>query len=222
MLHCLEVNPAERYPTAGQVGFELRNLNQVKLTGRAAKVEAASFWSSLKRKFNQNSIEVVRRNSMATQIAAAPIVMIAIDLNDGSLDLADALQWQALQILGAIPDARIACVNVLKLSRVALDHTLDESGHNKHLDRLARLKDWARPLHITGERITYHVLEAMDPAQSILEFANANHVDHIVMGARANSTSRKFLGSVSAIVASRAPCTVTVVRNRDSSSPKSH
>lgn len=94
VLHCLEVNPAERYPTAAQVGFELRNLNQVKLTGRAAKVEAASFWSSLKRKFNQNSIEVVRRNSMATQIAAAPIVMIAIDLNDGSLDLADVLQWQ--------------------------------------------------------------------------------------------------------------------------------
>ena len=159
---------------------------------------------------------------MTTQIAAAPIVMIAIDLNDGSINLADVLQWQALQILSAIPDARIACVNVLRLNRVALDRTLDESGHNKHVDRLARLKDWARPLRLTDDRITYHVLEAMDPAQSILEFANANHVDHIVMGARANSTSRKILGSVSAIVASRALCTVTVVRNRDSISSRSH
>ena len=222
VLHCLEVNPAERYPTSAQVGFDLSNLSQVKLTARAAKIESASFWSSLKKKFDQNNIELVRRNSMTTQIAAAPIVMIAIDLNDGSINLADVLQWQALQILSAIPDARIACVNVLRLNRVALDRTLDESGHNKHVDRLARLKDWARPLRLTDDRITYHVLEAMDPAQSILEFANANHVDHIVMGARANSTSRKILGSVSAIVASRALCTVTVVRNRDSISSRSH
>lgn len=216
VLHCLEVNPAERYPTAAQVGFDLLNLSQVKLTARSSKIRTPSFWDAIKKKYDQNNIELLRKNSIATQIASAPIVMIAIDLEDGSSELAAALQQQALHTLNAIPDARIACVNVLKLNRVAIDRTLDEAGHNKHADRLARLKDWSRPLHLPSEKITYHVLEAFDPARSILDFSGANHVDHIVMGARANSTSRKILGSVSAVVASRAPCTVTVVRNRSS------
>ena len=57
-----------------------------------------------------------------------------------------------------------------------------------------------------------HVLEAIDPAAAILEFAEVNHVDHIVIGARQNSLVRTLLGSVSAKVAAEAPCTVTVVR----------
>jgi protein-serine/threonine kinase len=40
-------------------------------------------------------------------------------------------------------------------------------------------------------------------------------VDHVIMGARASSTMRKILGSVSAKVAAEAPCTVTVVRRRN-------
>jgi nucleotide-binding universal stress UspA family protein len=56
------------------------------------------------------------------------------------------------------------------------------------------------------------VLAAVDPAAAILEFVEANHVDHIVIGARQNSLVRALLGSVSAKVAAEAPCTVTVVR----------
>ena len=56
------------------------------------------------------------------------------------------------------------------------------------------------------------MLEAIDPAAAILEFAEVNHVDHIVIGARQNSFVRALLGSVSSKVAAEAPCTVTVVR----------
>ena len=58
------------------------------------------------------------------------------------------------------------------------------------------------------------MLEAIDAASAILDFARANHVDHIIIGARGNSLVRALLGSVSAKVASEAPCTVTVVRPR--------
>ena len=51
-----------------------------------------------------------------------------------------------------------------------------------------------------------------DPAGAILEFATANHVDHIVIGARQGSLTRTLLGSASAKVATEAPCTVTIVR----------
>ena len=60
------------------------------------------------------------------------------------------------------------------------------------------------------------MLEAVDPADALLEYARVNNVDHIVMGARTNSTMRKLLGSVSGKVAAEAPCSVTVVRNRAS------
>src|SRR5437763_1032582 len=72
---------------------------------------------------------------------------------------------------------------------------------------------WAQPLKLDEHRLTVHVLEAIDPASAILEFAAVNHVDHIVVGARQNSFVRSLLlGSVSSKVAAEAPCTVTVVR----------
>jgi K+-sensing histidine kinase KdpD len=101
-------------------------------------------------------------------------------------------------------------VNVLKLGRVTIDRTLDEEGNNKHVDRLVALRHWASPLKLDEGRLTVHVLEAVDPAAAILEFAEANHVDHIVVGARQNSVLRTLL--VSAKVAAEATCTVTVVR----------
>jgi nucleotide-binding universal stress UspA family protein len=56
------------------------------------------------------------------------------------------------------------------------------------------------------------VLEAVDPAAALLEFAEVNQVDHVIIGARQNSFRRTLLGSVSAKVAAEAACTVTVVR----------
>jgi protein-serine/threonine kinase len=47
-------------------------------------------------------------------------------------------------------------------------------------------------------RTTYHVLEAVDPAAAIVEFARHIQADHIVIGARGSSTLRRYLGSVSA------------------------
>jgi nucleotide-binding universal stress UspA family protein len=95
---------------------------------------------------------------------------------------------------------------------MTIDKTLDEHGHNKHVDRLVALRHWAEPLKLEQDRLTVHVLEAIDPASAILEFAQAGHAHHILIGARQNSTLRKLLGSVSARVAAEAPCTVTVVR----------
>ena len=61
-------------------------------------------------------------------------------------------------------------------------------------------------------RLTFHVLEAPDAASALVEFAERNQVDHIVMGARASSGLRRYLGSVSSQVVAQAECTVTVVR----------
>jgi len=159
-------------------------------------------------------LQLERKVDVAAQLDASPIVAVAIDTMEGTDALNDALRVTAERILSTLPSARLACVNVLKLGRITIDRTLDEQGHNKHVDRLVALKHWAMPLRLAESRLTVHVLEAIDPASAILDFARSNHVDHIIIGARQDSFVRSLLGSVSAKVAAEAPCTVTVVRPR--------
>jgi eukaryotic-like serine/threonine-protein kinase len=116
------------------------------------------------------------------------------------------------RILSIEGEARIACVNILKTSRIAVDILEDEEGRSLHVQRLVLLRHWGASLDIPKERITYSVLEAPDPASALVDYARHNNVDHIVIGARASSALRRYLGSVSSRVVAEAPCSVTVVR----------
>jgi nucleotide-binding universal stress UspA family protein len=212
VLRCLEIDPVWRYPTASQLAFELAHPDQIKLTARADRIKRDPLSTVWRRRFNGNLIEPRGKSAVAAQLAASPIVAVAIDVTEGSSELNDALRVTVGRILKTLPSARLACLNVLKLGRVTIDRTLDEEGNNKHVDRLVTLKHWASPLKLDEGRLTAHVLEAVDPAGAILEFAEANHIDHIVIGAGQNSFPRSLLGSTSAKVATEASCTVTVVR----------
>jgi eukaryotic-like serine/threonine-protein kinase len=214
VLRCLEIEPDARYPTASQLAFDLAHPDQVKLTARAERIRRDSWTAVWRRRLNAGQLRLERRIDVAAQLAASPIVAVAIDTVEGADQMNDALRLTAGRILSTLPSARLACLNVLKLGRITIDRTLDVQGHNKHVDRLVALKHWASPLRLDEARLTVHVLEAIDPASAILDFARANHVDHIIIGARGGSFVRTLLGSVSAKVASEAPCTVTVVRPR--------
>jgi eukaryotic-like serine/threonine-protein kinase len=212
VLRCLEIDPAWRYPTASQLAFDLGHPDQVKLTARSERTKRDPLSTVWRRRFNRGLTLPKPKSDMAAQLAASPILAVAVDTAEGSEEINGALRRTAERILATLPSARLACVNVPKLGRITIDRTLDEQGHNKHVDRLVALKHWASPLKLDENRLTVHVLEAMDPASAILEFVAANHVDHIVIGARQDSMMRTLLGSVSAKVAAEAPCTVTVVR----------
>jgi eukaryotic-like serine/threonine-protein kinase len=212
VLRCIEIDPVWRYPTASQLAFELAHPDQIKLTARAERLKRDPLSTVWRRRFNGNLIEPRGKSAVAAQLAASPIVAVAIDVTEGSSELNDALRVTVGRILKTLPSARLACLNVLKLGRVTIDRTLDEEGNNKHVGRLVTLKHWASPLKLDESRLTAHVLEAVDPAGAILEFAEANQIDHIVIGAGQNSFPRSLLGSTSAKVATEASCTVTVVR----------
>jgi serine/threonine protein kinase len=212
VLRCLEIEPAWRYPTAAQLAFDLGHPDQVKLTARSERLKVDPLTSVLRRRFNRDLTRPRTEPTLAAQLASAPILAVAIDLTEGPASLNDELRVTAQRILATLPSARLACLNVLKLGRITLDKTLDEHGHSKHIDRLVALRHWAEPLKLESQRLTVHVLEAIDPASAILEFAQANHINHILIGARQNSMLRKLLGSVSAKVAAEASCTVTIVR----------
>jgi len=212
VLRCLEIEPAWRYPTAAQLAFELSHTDQVKLTKRSERLERDPLRTVLRQRFNKDLTKSIRRPALAAQISSAPIVAAAVDLAEGSGELNDALRVTTQAILATLPAARLACLNVLRLGRIVLDTTLDEEGHNKRIDRLVALRHWAEPLQLEPHRFSAHILEAVDPANAILEFARANHIDHIIVGARTDSLVHNLLGSVSAKVAAEAPCTVTIVR----------
>jgi serine/threonine protein kinase len=213
ILRCLEIEPAWRYGSAAQLAFDLDHADQVRLTARAEKLKRDSFAIVLRRRFNRELTTPRPREPISAQLAAAPIILVAIDLERESRRTNDELLALTRRLLATMPDARVACLNVLKLNRIALDMTLDEEGRNKHVERLAALRHWAEPLGVTESgKLTTHVVEALGVAGSILEFAGNNRVSHVVIGARQTSLKRSLLGSVSAEVASAATCTVTVVR----------
>src|SRR5450631_1789111 len=212
VLRCLEIEPVWRYPTALQLAFELAHPDQIKLTARSERLARDPITTVWRRRYNPVLTYPKGKVDLAAQLASGPIVTIALDIAEGSGALNEALRVTAGRILATLPSSRLACLNVLKLGRVTLDKTLDEAGNNKHVDRLVALRHWAQPLKLDESRLTVHVLEAVDPAGAILNFADANHVDHIVIGARQHSMLRTLLGGVSAKVAAEAACTVTVVR----------
>jgi eukaryotic-like serine/threonine-protein kinase len=223
VLRCLETEPAWRYPTASQVAFDLSHPAQVKHTVRSERLKRDPWTTVLRRRFNTDLMRPRTRSALAVQLAAAPIIAVAVDIGDDATALDEALRSTAARILATLPDARLACLNVLRQGRLTLDTTLDAQGHNKHLDRLVALKHWAEPLKLEESRLTAHVLEAIDPAAAILDFVKANRVDHLLVGARQSSLRRTLLGSVSAKLAAEAPCSVTVVRPpRDESKDDPH
>jgi eukaryotic-like serine/threonine-protein kinase len=196
---------------------------QVKHTVRSERLKRDPWTTVLRRRFNTDLMRPRTRSALAVQLAAAPIIAVAVDIGDDATALDEALRSTAARILATLPDARLACLNVLRQGRLTLDTTLDAQGHNKHLDRLVALKHWAEPLKLEESRLTAHVLEAIDPAAAILDFVKANRVDHLLVGARQSSLRRTLLGSVSAKLAAEAPCSVTVVRPpRDESKDDPH
>ena len=214
ILRCLEVHPAWRFPTAAHLSLALQHPDQVKLTARAEKLAQDAFTTVLRRRFTAPPLPLPEAKTPARHDGDAPILAVAVDLSPEAAPIAETLRTMVARMLTTLPGARVACLNVLKQSLITLDATHDTEGRNLHLRRLVELKSWAKPLELEEGRISYHVLESPDPASAILQYVNANHVDHVVLGARAGSLRRSLLGSVSSPVAAQAPCTVTVARSR--------
>jgi nucleotide-binding universal stress UspA family protein len=219
ILRCLEVDPEKRHATAGQLAFDLSHPDQVALTERAHRASRAPLGTAMKRWLATQLKRPEAPRPVAGHLAAAPIVMAAVDLALEMHELAEALRTIVRRVLEIEPKARLACVNVLKVPRVGIDFGEDAEGRSLHVRRLVALKHWARPLGLGEGRVTYTVLESPDPADALLDYARQAHVDHIVIGARTSSAMRRYLGSVSSQVVAEAPCNVTVVRTRVAGQP---
>ena len=219
ILRCLEVDPERRHQTAAQLAFDLQHPDQVTLTERAVRMLPNGTLKMMQRWFAAIGHEGKAKVGAAERTVKSPIVLAAVDLTGAEPALLESVRHTVQRLLQTEPGARLACVNVMKINRIGMDELVGVDGTSKHLSLLLQLKHWARAVvqsegagHGAAGRVTFHVLEAPDPAAAIIDYARKNRVDHIVMGARSSGGLRRYLGSVSARVVVEADCTVTVVR----------
>jgi protein-serine/threonine kinase len=218
ILKCLEVDPGRRWQTASHLAIALEDPRQVPLTARAHRQAASSLITSLRRRYFNLGQAVPARapRGARAQMVRSPLIVAALDISESEADLAGHVREMVRRIVTTDPGARLACVSVLKTGLLSVDDYEDARGGNRQVQHLVALKHWARPisklLNLDEGRLTFHVLEAIEPAAALIEFARRNGADQIVMGARGHSAVRCYLGSVSSQVVAQAPCTVTVVR----------
>lgn len=138
-------------------------------------------------------------------------VLVALD---GS-PLADEALSHAL----AVYDCRVTVLNIVtpldaSMSEGGILET-DESRQEAAQKRARRLIERAQSSAADADRSVETAIEAGDPAATIVEYAERNDVDHIVMGSHGGergAITRRLLGTVSTDVIGKAPVSVTVIR----------
>src|SRR5215210_286629 len=93
ILRCLEVDPDQRPATAGQLGFDLAHPSQVPLTARAERTARDDFLTVARRRFRATrpAPRPLAPRPVSGHLAAAPIIMAAVDLAPEMETIADAL-----------------------------------------------------------------------------------------------------------------------------------
>ncbi len=234
-LRCLEVDADRRYPSAAQVAFDLAHPDAVVVGERGRRARRAGPGAVLRRWFRAIGWEPAPCPQPSAYLAGAPIVLAAIATTHHDDALAQALRDAVARIVTAGGHTRLACVTVVPPSPELGGSTADDTATGQRLKHRVLLRHWAEPLKLPGTRVSFHVLESSDPAQALLEYARANAVDHIVVGAPPREVPLRgilgavsaavpadaapeplarlrLLGTVSTRIAAEAPCTVTVVR----------
>lgn len=213
VLRCLEVDRSRRYAEAAKVAFDLRHPDQVVVARHRRPSAPPSLGQRLLARFQKREeSEVLGPPTRARREAGPSIVLAAVDLSGAHDELAQAILAETRRLLDAREDSWLACLSILRTELLRDSQGVDAQGRSAYIGRLVALKDWARPLHLREDRVSYHVIEAVSAADAILGYAEHNDIDHIVLGARSSSAVRRHLGSVSTKVVAEARCSVSVVR----------
>ena len=213
ILRCLEHQAANRYASAAQVASELSHPDQVTVTERGRRLRRPGLGTLLKAWIMATGYEPSPVDRPSQQLAAASIVMVAVATQHKNEQRFQVLREVVQRLLASDPDRRLTCVTVVPRASELAGGREDEAGTSQRIKHLVLLRNWAEPLGLDPDRLSYHVIESSDPAAALLEYAKVNQVDHLVIGAPPADVPLKGT-FVSTRVAAEATCSVTVVRPR--------
>jgi len=210
ILRCLEPRPEDRYQSAAHIAFDLRHPENIQLTSRATRRYQSPFAARLRRWWNARHVRPLTRTLPAAQVSVARVVLAAIDTTNLDDERHPAVLRVMARILAIPAEYRVICVSVIAGGPGA-ENPPGESSH--YLEHLVRLRNWVEPLGLPPSRLSLHVIEAANPADTLVEFARRNHVDLMVLGAPPPARTRvTWWRSVASTVAANADCSVHLVR----------
>ena len=108
--------------------------------------------------------------------------MVAVDTEHPHDERHAPLQRATGQMLSLSQEYRLICVSVVSAPPLGGSDPA-ESTTGKHLEHKARLRQWVEPLKLPPGRISLHVVESANAADTLLELERSNPVDLIVLGA---------------------------------------
>ena len=213
VLRCLEPRAADRYQSAARLRQVLRDPEGVTLTERADRVEPPSFWENLKGMFKAAGYEPSPSPRPSMGSLDAPLMIAAIDTRQSDEALRERMQTTAKNLLQAYPESRLICLSTIASTPTYEGNHESQTASGIVRGHLVQLMEWAKPLKLPPERISYHVLEALDPASRIVEFAKDNDASLILIGASHKLPNKvtPWRTSMTKIV-EEAPCSVHIVR----------
>lgn len=212
ILRCLEPQADARYPSAAHLAFDLRHLDSVKLTARAHLTKSAGFWKQLRNMIKAAGREFEPSPLPKQKIQEVPLVMVCLPSIDAKDEVLWGLRLASTRALGNRPGARLAVVMVLRPSDTS---NSNESNSENALYRsyLTRMHSWAQGIDLESRQVSFHVLNSNDVAEAILQYAEQNSVNLIIMGAATHGLQmQRFIATIPIRVAMDAPCTVTLVK----------
>jgi serine/threonine protein kinase len=210
ILRCLEPDPGARYASCAQLAQMFSQPETVELTARAERLTTPGFFAALRRGWryrgkSQGPVSAPRR-----QIAAAPLLLVAVDTEVDNPALLQALGDATQRALLRSPESRLACLTV-----ITQDPGREERGSSEserfHEYRV-RLHHWVKRFDLPERRVSLHVFATSDPSRVIVEFARANHCDVVLVGGSHGLGLRK---TVMTRIAEDAPCSVHIIRAVD-------
>lgn len=114
------------------------------------------------------------------------------------------------KLLGA--NVHLVCAFRPVVGRAGRGNPASQTYEAAHNDALTVMEEDARHLRATGVRVESHAVYG-DAAEALLEAAEANHAQLIVVGSKGMSGGQRYLlGSVPNRVSHHASCNVLIVR----------
>ncbi|TMG84858.1 MAG: serine/threonine protein kinase [Betaproteobacteria bacterium] len=212
ILRCLEIDARDRYASAADAAFDLTNPAQVTQTERGARKRTASWGTRMRRRIKARRFDPAPCPPPAIRAGPVPIILVALGPFQSDEISLEALRDAVRRLIAADVRSRVACATAVPPAAALSGARDEETATGRHIKHLVALRQWARPLQLPEERVTYHVLESEKPAAALIDYARMNDVDHILVGAARGGVPARLFPRVSAQIVAEAPCTVTVVR----------